>query len=422
MTTSPHLTVIIPTHNRIAALRRTINSLAVQEYPADQFEVIVVADGCSDGTVAELRQLQTPFAMTCLEQNGEGAAAARNFGAAHARGRWLLFLDDDIEATPTLVAAHADAHQVKSQQVVMGYLPPQFEGNLDFFQIGLRCWWEQQFFAMSRPDHRFTYRDLLSGNFSIEAEFLRKAGGFNPTFRCREDYELGYRLLKQKAHFTFEPQAKGFHYDASTLDRACQRVFAEGKADVAMGRRHPELRASLLFNRVENMSARERMFFRIAFDHPRAGDLLARRWYRRLQTLERLHQRHEWRETLHQLRHYWYWRGVAAEIGGRTALANFLQSCPMRPSVDAVELDLQRGLKQAERDLDELKPESVWLRYGETVIGSIEPEPGAEPLRGIHLRSLLVEHFSKPLLAVLALEAAGPSLIETDETILSYAD
>jgi glycosyltransferase involved in cell wall biosynthesis len=420
----PDISVIIPTHNRSQALWRTITSLALQEYPATRFEVIVVADACSDNTLSMLSEMSTPFSLTALEQSGGGAAIARNFGAAHAKGKLLLFLDDDIETTPALLEAHARAHQLKPLQVVMGYLPPKFEGRLDFFRIGLRCWWEEQFFEMSCPGHRFTYRDLLSGNFSLEAELFRSLGGFDSSFRCREDYELGYRLIKSHAQFAYAPEAKGFHYDASTLSRACSRVFAEGAADVALGRRHVELRGPLLFFRLENFNSRiEKWFFRVAFDRPRVGDILADYLNRRLHLFEKTRNRSRWRKTFDLLRHYWYWRGVASELGNRTALATFLQSGPLHQQGRELKLNLREGLAKAASSLDSARPDALTLFYGTTFIGCVPPVPGAEPIRSPHLRPILAARFAQPLLASLALDTATDQ--ETTalvEKTLIYAD
>ncbi len=406
MSVVPNISVIIPTHNRSHSLRRTLNSLALQNYPSAQFEVLVIADGCTDETPVMARKLNTPYDLKVFEQNGCGAAAARNCGARHARGRLLLFLDDDIEATPALIEAHVGAHQVKPHQVVIGYLPPVFE-QLDFFRVGLRCWWEEQFYQMSRHDHRFTYRDLLSGNFSLEADLFRRVGGFDPMFRCREDYELGVRLIESNAHFSYAPAAKGFHYDGSTLERACERVLAEGRGDVLIARRHPQLRARLFLHRIENLNSRtEKLILNLAFRGVSAGNLLMKVLNRRLRLLEAVKRRGRWREVFNMVRNYWYWRGVASEIGGSTALACFLQSCPLRLQTDEIEIDLREGLKRAEHQIDECRPAALLLRYGETFIGSLSPQPGAERLRGNHFRSILMNNFSKQLLVALALDRA----------------
>jgi cellulose synthase/poly-beta-1,6-N-acetylglucosamine synthase-like glycosyltransferase len=69
MTLDTHLpttSVIIPTHNRCASLKRTLDALCTQTYPLSLLEVLVVADGCTDETVDMLRCYAAPFALRVL--------------------------------------------------------------------------------------------------------------------------------------------------------------------------------------------------------------------------------------------------------------------------------------------------------------------------------------------------------------------
>src|SRR5215510_4714361 len=144
----PTVSVVIPTHNRSASLRRTLDALCVQTYPFQQLEVVVVADGCVDDTLAMLSHYQAPFPVRAIAQASQGQAVARNCGATHANGRLLLFLDDDIEATPHLIEAHVHAQLRGSHQVTIGYLPLVLQDPLDFFHMRLRTWWEDKARAM----------------------------------------------------------------------------------------------------------------------------------------------------------------------------------------------------------------------------------------------------------------------------------
>ena len=107
----PDISVIIPTHNRPASLLRLLHALREGTFPASRFEAVVVADGCTDDTATVARNVPFPFPVEVLEQNpGRGAGAARNLGATHANGELLVFLDDDVEPLPTLLAEHHRAH------------------------------------------------------------------------------------------------------------------------------------------------------------------------------------------------------------------------------------------------------------------------------------------------------------------------
>jgi glycosyltransferase involved in cell wall biosynthesis len=415
------ISVIIPTHNRSASLRRTLDALRAQTYSMQQVEVLVAADGCVDGTVEMLRSYRAPFDMRIVEQQAQGPAAARNQGAAQATGRLLLFLDDDVQAAPSLIEAHVRAHQRGSGQVVIGYLPPVLANQTGFFRIQLRVWWEAMFDAMRQPGRRCSYRDLLSGNFSLAAELFARPGGFDPTLRCHEDYELGVRLIKAGASFTFAADALGYHHEMTDLDRSLARKYQEGQADVLLGKRHPELRRLLPLARLRMPHASlSRGLHILAFAWPGGGDLVAARLRHALDLLERAGRRGPWRRLLDNLLGYWYWRGVAMELGNRQALAGFIEGglSAADEGGDDLEIDLRKGLEVAERQLDEARPWGVHIRYGRQSVGRIPPQSGFERLRGVHLRPILATDLSMPLLKALALEgstqaatAAGPALV-----------
>jgi glycosyltransferase involved in cell wall biosynthesis len=88
--TPPLVSVIIPTYRRGTFLPRAIESVLAQTY--SPVEVIVVEDGSH-----EARGVVSSFGerVTYLWQENQGAAVARNTGAAAARGAWIALLDDD---------------------------------------------------------------------------------------------------------------------------------------------------------------------------------------------------------------------------------------------------------------------------------------------------------------------------------------
>src|SRR5215471_11548772 len=116
------LSVIIPTYNRAEPLRACLAALGKQTQPPMDFEVIVVVDGSSDGTVEMLTHMTTPFRLRVQAQPNSGAAAARNQGARAAAGSLCLFLDDDIVADPQLVAAHVESQRQRGPVLGLGHM------------------------------------------------------------------------------------------------------------------------------------------------------------------------------------------------------------------------------------------------------------------------------------------------------------
>jgi glycosyltransferase involved in cell wall biosynthesis len=405
---TPTISIIIPTHNRSTALRRTLDALQKQNYSLNEIEVIVVADGCTDETLETIRGYHAPFSFHFIEQACQGAAVARNQGAIAAKGRLLLFLDDDIEAAPGLIKAHVAAHQA-SNQVVIGYLPPILNYQTGFFQVVLRGWWESMFQTMRQMGHRYSYHDLLSGNFSLSKALFAQVGGFDAAFRCQEDYELGVRLLQAGAQFTFVADAWGYHHEMSSLERSLQRKYQEGRASVQLGRKHPELIPTLpVFHYEDNFSTFNRILLQFIFQLSIVYDLFAVGCHYLLNLLEWLRIRGFWQKLLDRLLKYWYLRGVAEELGSRQALTNFLHSQPVPSNrkEPELQLNLKAGLTMVEQQLDQKRPLSVCIYYGQHFVAHFPSQPGAEPLRAAHLRPMLATRASSSLLGALVLDGA----------------
>lgn len=120
------ISVIIPTYNRRHVLERTLPGVLAQDFPPQDYEVIVVMDGSTDGTAELLRGLKPECSLRVLESQHRGAGAARNVGIHAALGELVLFLDDDLIAPPNLLRQHCASHSGADPCAVQGrmYIAP----------------------------------------------------------------------------------------------------------------------------------------------------------------------------------------------------------------------------------------------------------------------------------------------------------
>jgi len=262
LVTTPGFSVVIATYQRRERLRMVLERLGRQEYPTDRLEIIVVCDGCTDGSAEMARGMKLRFRVHVLEQANAGPAVARNLGLEHARGPWVLFLDDDVMPAPSFVGEHALAHGGRKDRVVIGPLLAA-PGRA-------RPWvaWEarklvEQYGKMEAGVYEPTPYQFYTGNASVSLEAVRGVGGFDPQYLRAEDIELALRLQRSGMHFCFAPSASAIHLAdrsyASWLRAAYQYghndvAFATGATGHSLDRltenteeRHPAMRAAIRF-------------------------------------------------------------------------------------------------------------------------------------------------------------------------------
>lgn len=243
--------LIVPTHNRPGLLRDLVASLAAQTYPIASWELIVVDDGSAEECRQNLRQLLQgiPLSVRQAEQQQQGVAAARNAGARLAKGRVLIFLDDDMIAAPDLVAAHM-ACQDEPDAVVVGHIGAPASGRQPWTA------WEDHQFArhfgrLAKGDRAPGPRDLFSGNFSIPSPLFAAVGGFDVRLQRTEDLDLGYRLQAEGARFVYCQAATATHVGEHSYEKWLRnaRLFGESESAIGWRKGRSDLEALWFRNR-----------------------------------------------------------------------------------------------------------------------------------------------------------------------------
>ncbi|MBR1170974.1 glycosyltransferase family 2 protein [Bradyrhizobium liaoningense] len=386
------LSVIIPTHNRRQLLGKVLAALSRQTVDPATFEVVVVCDGCTDGTRDMLCDGAFPFALKLVEQHEcSGPAMARNAGANVAIGALLLFLDDDVEPVPGCIEAHQRAHELaREATVVLGPYPPVPHASGNLFRLIVRAWWRRHFEKVADEGHRFSFCDLLTGNLSLPAHIWQQLGGLDPNFRAaREDYELGVRLMQRGLPFRFAADAMAYHHEHATmtLDGSFRRAREEGRSDVLLGEKHPHVRSALRITvRMRESSHLLGWIDRVTFTFGAGADPLLRAIGSMLPLFGRLRLRFAYLALYRWLNAYWYLRGAAEVLGSWSAWRDFAMSASLPRATKRLNIDVRGDMQSAEEAIDVAAPDEVALSYRGYEFGTLECEAGAEPWRGRHLR------------------------------------
>ena len=184
---SPFVSVVVTTFNRVEMLSQTIESILAQSF--GNFELIVVDNLSDDGTFDYIKSLEDERIKYFKNPNYGVIAVNRNYGVSQARGRYVAFCDDD-----DLWLAYKLSKQVEllndNPQVVLTYANAQsFIGGKTVSKKMNR-----------RTVHQNHFVQLLRGNFIpnssvvIKRDVFNALGGLNESINLREDYEMWLRV------------------------------------------------------------------------------------------------------------------------------------------------------------------------------------------------------------------------------------
>lgn len=193
---APIVTVVLPTYNRAPLIVRAIRSVLAQTY--EDFELLVVDDGSTDGTMDEVARVRDPRVRRLRLPANRGAAAARNVGLRAARGRFLAFQDSDDEWLPSKLDRHMRVFARRDGAVGVVYSDMR-----RILRDGTRRYHRSPTVAGGRlidPSTNFYQVCKLGIQASvIRRECLEAVGGFNEAFPALEDLELFIRLSRRYA-------------------------------------------------------------------------------------------------------------------------------------------------------------------------------------------------------------------------------
>ena len=147
------ISVIVPLYNLENYIERCINSLIRQDFPAENYEIILVNDGSTDGSLQKIEQVQQNFPqhnIVIFTKNNGGPSSARNEGLKLATGRYIWFVDGDDWVTPD------SFHKIS---ITLSEYP-----QLDILEFNLIVATE------SSSGYKYTYHtDKISGSYCVKA-------------------------------------------------------------------------------------------------------------------------------------------------------------------------------------------------------------------------------------------------------------
>jgi glycosyltransferase involved in cell wall biosynthesis len=251
----PRVSVVICTYNRHALLTECLTSLFSQTYPKEDYEIIVVDDGSTDGTEGVVRELgqTSKRAPRYLRQENKGPGAGRNLGIKNARGEIIAFTDDDCIASETWIEngvpyfadddiVGVEGRTLPAEPVRLQVFPPRFS------------------YTLQVTDESWTYPTC---NMFYRKRAILDVGGFNEEYRAPgpEDADLAWRMREKGMKIVFSSEPLVYHavlyYTLADRLRSMKRYQFEP----LLFRDHPRLRKNLLLGFVYSKEVVHAPFF-----------------------------------------------------------------------------------------------------------------------------------------------------------------
>jgi glycosyltransferase involved in cell wall biosynthesis/GT2 family glycosyltransferase len=220
----PFCSVVVATHARPERLAACLDALARLDYPRDRYEVVVVDDGDCVDREALARRYRGRLDLRLVAQPRGGPAAARNAGAARARGELLAFTDDDCEPEPAWLSLLAERHAAEPGAGFGGLTVTALAGNpySAVQQLVIDV-------GYARQNLGDTARFLTTNNLAVPADGFRALGGFDPAFTTAEDRDFCARWVESGRRLRFVPGAVVRHAHELDLLSFCRVHFAYGR-------------------------------------------------------------------------------------------------------------------------------------------------------------------------------------------------
>jgi glycosyltransferase involved in cell wall biosynthesis len=251
--------LVIPTYNNLPELRACL--AALDHVTGADFEVWVGVDGSTDGTAEWLAQAQFsyPFGML-LHPDGQnhGRSATRNLALPHIGGRFVLFMDSDMEAVPDLLTQHMRLLQDDETISIGAVRYRNTERNL-WVRYTSERGVAKYSHAAEVPFHYF-----ITPNTALPARFVLECQGFDEAINRYggEDMELGYRIHRQFApKFKYNAEAIVTTTQPKTLQEALPQLREYGATGLRyIVKKWPLLNKIYWVNRCESRRLSDRLF------------------------------------------------------------------------------------------------------------------------------------------------------------------
>ncbi len=178
----PFVSVVVPAYNEEKYIGDCIDSLVRQDFPKQNYEVILVDNNCTDKTVSIAKKR----GIKIVKEKRQGLVFALIKGIEESKGDIVVILNADCEASPSwlsrIVGEYRKNPSVVGVSNLIDYQPKNFLATL------------AQFF--SDLGVLFVFKNMIGGHMSFRKDAYLKVGGYSSNILMSEDVYISKKLKK----------------------------------------------------------------------------------------------------------------------------------------------------------------------------------------------------------------------------------
>lgn len=234
----PRVSILLPVRDEADFIRRCLESIQAQDYPADRLEILVVDGRSQDDTPALVAEIAAADPRIRLLDNPERiVSTGLNTGLQAAQGAIIVRVDGHTALAPDYVRQCVAALEATGADNVGGALDP-----VGLTPVGRAIAAASKTpFAVPGAFH-VGHRPQVTDTVYLGAwrrEVFERVGGFNPALRVNQDFEHNYRIRAAGGTVYFTPAIQSSYYGRQSLRGLAGQYWQYGGGKVRMLRLHP---------------------------------------------------------------------------------------------------------------------------------------------------------------------------------------
>ena len=241
----PFITICMPVYNEVDFIEKTVNMILAQDYPQDQFEIIIADGDSNDGTIEIIKKLQNKHTSIILRKNNrKKSSSGRNICFQTGRGDIFVVIDGHCYIPDNQLFKNIIYCFEKSGAQCLGRPQPLDPPGISNFQKAVAIARNTTIGHGSDSLIYSDYKGFISpgSNGAIyKREVIEKIGYVDESFDACEDVEFNYRVEKAGFKSYMSPALSIAYYPRENIKSLLKQMIRYGEGRINLLKKHPDM-------------------------------------------------------------------------------------------------------------------------------------------------------------------------------------